>query len=643
MHAARLAGLDDQAGLEARPFADEVVVDGPDGERRRDVHALRPDRAVGEDQDVDAVGERRVRLPADALECRLHPGGAVLDRPGDVERGRLEDRRVDLPQALELGVEQDRIVDHQLPRMLGRLVEQVPLRADARLHAHHDRLADRVHGRVRHLGEELLEVRVEEGLAIGQDGQRRVVAHRADRLLGVAGKWREDHLHVLLRVAEGELPVAQRLGRLLLRLSIGKVGGVHDLLLVPLRVGPAGGDLPLDLVVLDDPAAVEIDEKELARLEATLAQDVLRRHVEHARLRGEHDPPVLGLEPAPGPQAVAVEGRADHAPVREGDRRRPVPGLHQALVVGVEALQLVGQIVPALVGLRDHHHHRVRQRAPGQHEQLEHVVEVRRVGSAGTDDGQDLGEVVSEEIGGELRLARPHPVDVAAQRVDLAVVRDQPVGVRELPARERVRREAGVDERERRLDPLVPEIGEVSRELRCGQHPLVDERARGEAREREVRAGCKLRNAPDHVQLPLERVLVGRELRRSPDDELSDTRGVHVGAHPDVAVVDRDVPPGEDSLALGLDGLDQELLELEPAGVVLWEEADTDAVLTRWGQLVADERADEPIRHLEQDPGAVAGLAHPRPPRRGAPGSRARSARARPSRASARRSDARRR
>ena len=50
---------------------------------------------------------------------------------------------------------------------------------------------------------------------------------------------------------------------------------------------------------------------------------------------------------------------------------------------------------------------------PREHEQLEHVVEGRRVGAAGPDDRQHLREVVAEELGGELRLARAHPVDVA--------------------------------------------------------------------------------------------------------------------------------------------------------------------------------------------------------------------------------------
>ena len=58
------------------------------------------------------------------------PVDALGDGPGEVDRVRLEDRRIDLPEALELVVAQDRVVDHELASVLGRLVEQVALRAD---------------------------------------------------------------------------------------------------------------------------------------------------------------------------------------------------------------------------------------------------------------------------------------------------------------------------------------------------------------------------------------------------------------------------------------------------------------------------------------------------------------------------------
>src|SRR2546430_6234884 len=50
----------------------------------------------------------------------------------------------------------------------------------ARGDAHHDRLADGVDRRIRHLREQLLEVRVEKRLALREDGEGRVVPHRAD-------------------------------------------------------------------------------------------------------------------------------------------------------------------------------------------------------------------------------------------------------------------------------------------------------------------------------------------------------------------------------------------------------------------------------------------------------------------------------
>ena len=81
------------------------------------------------------------------------------------------------------------------------------------------------------------------------------------------------------------------------------------------------------------------------------------------------------------------------------------------------------------------------------------------------------------------RLAGAHPVAVALHRVDLAVVGEVAVRVRERPRRERVGREAAVHQRERRLDALVGEVGEELGELRRGEHALVDEGAARQRRE----------------------------------------------------------------------------------------------------------------------------------------------------------------
>ena len=352
----------------------------------------------------------------DALQRALHPGRPLGDGPRDVERVRLEDRGAHLAQLLELGVEQDRVVDHELARVLGRLVEQVPLRADARLHAHHDRLADRVDRRVRHLREELLEVRVEERLAVGEHGERRVVPHRADRLLGVPRERREDHVHVLLRVAERELAVAQRLARRGLRLRLGQIGEPHRLLRRTSGRTAAGAETS---------RLISSSSTILPRSRSTRnSLPGWSRPFRTIFSGGSSSTPVseaMTTQPSfvsyqrPGRRPLRSSVAPISAAVREGDRGRSVPRLHQALVVRVEALQLVGQVVAALVRLRDHHHHRVRERAAREQQQLEHVVEHRRVRSGRANDRQHLAEVVAEELGRELRLARAHPVDVALQ------------------------------------------------------------------------------------------------------------------------------------------------------------------------------------------------------------------------------------
>ena len=63
-------------------------------------------------------------------------------------------------------------------------------------------------------------------------------------------------------------------------------------------------------------------------------------------------------------------------------------------------------------------------------------------------------------VGGQHRLAGAHPVPVAADGVDLAVVRDVAERVGQRPGREGVGGEPGVHDRDRALVALVGEVGE---------------------------------------------------------------------------------------------------------------------------------------------------------------------------------------
>ena len=209
------------------------------------------------------------------------------------------------------------------------------------------------------------------------------------------------------------------------------------------------------------------------------------------------------------------------------------------------------------------------------------------------------------------RLARLHPVDVPLKRVDLAVVGGHAVWVGEAPAREGVGGEARVDDRERRLHQRVAKVGVEARELRGGEHALVDDRARREAGEGDL-GGLELERPADHEELALERVGVLR-VGAAADHELADRRHRLASDAAALARVGGDLARAQRDLALGADHLLDAVAELQAALGVGGQEAHRDRQLARArGRLRARRRtrtralAEELVGKLDQDAGAVA-------------------------------------
>ena len=431
-----------------------------------------------------------------------------------------------MPQLGQLAVVDDRVADADLPAALRLRTEQVALRTDRRLHRRDQLFADRVERRIRHLREELLEVVVQQPGFVGQDRQRCVGTHRTNRLFAGASHRLEHLLDVLARVSERLLPTQHGLVIRLGQVRSGRYGlDRNQVLLQPLGVRVLASQLVLDLVVRDDAPLFGVDQEHLPGMEPLLDDDVLRWNVEDADFGREHDQVVLRDVVPRRAEAVAIQNGADHPAVRERDGRRTVPRLHQRRVVFVERPPLGADALVVLPRLRNHHQHGVREWPPRHHEELEDVVERRRVAATLADDRQHLLELVAENVGLQERLARLHPVDVAAQRVDFTVVGDVAVGMSERPGREGVRAEPLVHERERRLHGLVREVEEERRNLARRQHALVDQRSGRQADdvERLLRLGREpqgvhfvLDPLADHVQLALERVAVGDRVGARP-------------------------------------------------------------------------------------------------------------------------------
>ena len=174
---------------------------------------------------------------------------------------------------------------------LGRF-EQVAFGADVAFQRHDHVLADGVDGRVGYLGEQLLEIVVEHAWLVGHHRQGAVVAHRAERIAQFGHQRQEHELHGLGGVAERLHPRQKRRFVEPGRFRPGQIAEIHALACKPFAIGTAAGPLGLDLLVRNHAPGFEIDEEDLAWLQAALGDYLGGVDVNDADL-GSHDASVV--------------------------------------------------------------------------------------------------------------------------------------------------------------------------------------------------------------------------------------------------------------------------------------------------------------------------------------------------------------
>ncbi len=395
MDFARFARLDDEPRLHAQSLADQVMVHRPGCQGGRDRHPVRRDRPVRQNEHVDVRQHRLGRFPAEPLQRRLERLAAATCRPGCVERGGAEGavhRIVDRPDLLEILVGEDRLRDFQPLEGAGMMTEQVGARPDHGDERHHHGFADRIDRRVGDLREVLLEIIVEQLGPFGENRDGGVRSHRSDRIVALGRHRRQEQLQILLGIAERLLAAAQsvRIGRARLLLRGRQLFELELRVPQPFAIRLGIGELRLDLRVLDDAALLQVDEQHLAGLEPPLADDLFLRDRKHAAFGRHDDAVVFGHREAGGAETISIERGTDLPPVGKGDRGRTVPRLHQRGVIFVKGAPRCFHLGVAGPGFRDQHHHRVRQRIAAGDQQLERIVEARRVGLAVRDERPHL-------------------------------------------------------------------------------------------------------------------------------------------------------------------------------------------------------------------------------------------------------------
>ena len=587
VHLAHVTGLDHEADLHAVLGADEVVMHGREHEQRGNRREVLVGVAVAQHDEGRALVDRLVDLGAHRGEPVAHRVRTLVEpvEAADGHGGAPARRRVDVHDLREFVVVDHRERQRDLPRVLGARAEQVAFGPERGAERGDHGFTDRVERRVRDLRELLREVVEEQARALRQHGDRGVGSHGAERLGTRSRHRREQDLHLFLGVSEGALATVDRCRRVHDVLALGEVGEADAPLIEPVAPRRGRGEVGLDLVVFDEAPGLGVDEEHAARLQAALAHDAARLDVEHADLAREHDEPVVGDDVATGSQSVAVERGADEGTVGEDDRGRAVPRLHEHRVVLVERAPLGGDLGLVLPRLGDHHHDGVRQAAAGEGQEFDDLVERRRVARARRDDRQDRREV-AEHLGLELRLACTHPVAVALDGVDLAVVRDHAERLRERPRREGVRRVPRVHERELRREALVGEVGVERLELQGRDHALVDHRAarqRGEV-ELEFALGALAQAEGQAVEGDALDEGAGRGRRRRLHEQLLHHRHRGASERAELVGAHRHLAPAEHLETLSGGEAREPALDRAARGGVDRQERVADGVRTGGGQ-----------------------------------------------------------
>ncbi len=286
-------------------------------------------------------------------------------------------------------------------------------------------------------------------------------------------------------------------------------------------------------------------------------------------------------------------------------------------MIFVECLALGRHGLVASPRFRDQHHDRMGHGVAAAHQEFQRVVEAGRIRLTFIGDRPELGNIVAEEFGRDRSLARRHPVDVAAQRVDFAVMGNHAVWVGELPGREGVGGEALVNERHRTFEARIGEVLVIGADLIGQEHALVDDR-RGRERHRiEIlrflaAAGiidAVRQNLADQEQTAFE-FGIGRSFATRADEDLHVMRfgRGNVRRLGERGIVHRHVAEAEKLLALFSDHIDDDLLIMLDALRIAREEDMTDGIFAGFRQrhtLLCHFLAEEAVGDLHKDARAI--------------------------------------
>ncbi len=194
----------------------------------------------------------------------------------------------------------------------------------------------------------------------------------------------------------------------------------------------------------------------------------------HAGFGTRHQQPVIGHGNPHRAQPVPVH--RGHRPVtrNHGQRGRTIPRFHHRVAVPVEITQRLG--CRGQHRLRHHHGLDHGQVTPALEHQLTHTVKRCTIGCTAFDHGLEVVNIIAKQLRFHAVFVAQHPVVVAAQGVDLTVMRQHPERLGQFPGRESVGGITLVIKRKPRHKAFIQQIRVEIGHLFSQEHALIDDR-----------------------------------------------------------------------------------------------------------------------------------------------------------------------
>ena len=266
-----------------------MVVDTRRRQQTWNRRLVRVGGAIGEDENVAPGCQGLAGPSAQIVHGPLE--AATIRLCGKQHRKRHRPKRGTRRQAAQLRqplAVHDGVIDRNLTARLRFRFEQVAFSTERGAHPRHQLLTNRVQRRVGDLREQLLEIVEQQSRPLGQHRQRSVGAHRADRRCAGRRHRRKNQSEILLVVPEQLLPREQCRGDGRLDRRRRQVVDLDLVGVQPLAVRVRGRQVPLDLLVFDDPSLGRVNQKDPTRMQPLLDKNLFRRDIQHAYL-GRHD------------------------------------------------------------------------------------------------------------------------------------------------------------------------------------------------------------------------------------------------------------------------------------------------------------------------------------------------------------------